>query len=52
MFIILLYVCITYIMDFLEKQWKFVTQLAQYYPIFKVWAIFKPLVLIHHPDEI
>jgi len=53
MFIILLYVCIMHIMDFLEEQWKFlITLLDQYYPIFKVWSIFKPYVLIRHPDDL
>jgi len=46
-----------YIMDFyngfLEEQWKFlITQLDQYYPIFKVWAIFRPFVSIRHPDDL
>jgi len=53
MFIIFLYVCITHIMDFLEKQWKFlITLLDQYYPIFKVWAISRPIVSIRHPDDL
>jgi len=52
MFIILLYVCITHV-DFLEKQWKYlITQHDQYYPTFKVWAIFRPFVLIRHPDDL
>jgi len=40
-------------MDFLEEQWKYlITQLDQYYPIFKVWAFFIPVVLIRHPDDL
>ncbi|KAL6254371.1 hypothetical protein P5V15_014418 [Pogonomyrmex californicus] len=35
-----------------EKHWKLhVTLSGQYYPIFKVWLLFKPFVAIHHPDD-
>ncbi|XP_011704946.1 PREDICTED: cytochrome P450 4C1-like, partial [Wasmannia auropunctata] len=34
------------------EQWKtFVTLSNQYYPIFKFWAVFLPIVNISHPDD-
>jgi len=39
-------------MHFLEKQWnRLITLFDQYYPIFKVWAFFMPVVFIRHPDD-
>jgi len=52
MSIIFPYICITRIMHFLEKQWnRLITLFDQYYPIFKVWAFFMPVVFIRHPDD-
>jgi len=27
-------------------------QFDQYYPIFKIWTFFNPLVVIRHPDDL
>ncbi|XP_071576478.1 cytochrome P450 4C1-like [Temnothorax nylanderi] len=36
-----------------EKQWKLLVALSnQYYPIFKFWAFFVPIVSIRHPDDL
>jgi len=41
------------IMHFLEKQWNImIAQHDQYYPIFKLWALFRPVVFIRHPDDV
>ncbi|XP_011705271.1 PREDICTED: cytochrome P450 4C1-like [Wasmannia auropunctata] len=36
-----------------EEQWKFLmNQFDQYYPIFKIWGIYFPVVFIRHPDDL
>jgi len=38
---------------FLEKQWNIIiAQYDQHYPIFKLWAFFKPIVFIRHLDDL
>jgi len=40
-------------MHILEKQWKLLISITdQYYPIFKNWAFFMPIVSICHPDDL